>query len=274
MGKSKTKRMDALAALRDISFNSASPSDSLNKEEMSMPCCDCVAQVAQGRCPDLNAPDLKGKTPLQYACFMGHEACAKNLIEAGANVNAQTGTGSTPLHFSAMSMFDASAATVAMLTANGADPTITNKAGMTCLDCVKDPERRAKLQRVLKIPAHKFKGRKTKFEKELDEDSDSESEVEEEEPHFGYYDDGGANSDSSDASEEDDESDWEDDDEDEESDGAAGEGTPFTFQPTPRAVEGREVNHINVNITNEAPTEINITVAATSSPGIHKTFIP
>ena len=40
-------------------------------------------------------------------------------------------------------------------------------------------------------------GRKTKFEKELDEDTDSESEVEEEEPHFGYYDDGGANSDSS-----------------------------------------------------------------------------
>ena len=43
-------------------------------------------------------------------------------------------------------------------------------------------------------------GRETKFEKELDEDSDSESEVEEEEPHFGYYDDGGANSDSSDVS--------------------------------------------------------------------------
>ena len=42
--------------------------------------------------------------------------------------------------------------------ASGADPTITNKAGMTCLDCVKDPERRSKLQRVLKIPAHKFKG--------------------------------------------------------------------------------------------------------------------
>merc|ERR1712070_508867 len=201
---------------------------------------------------------------------MGHEACAKILIEAGANVNAQTGTGSTPLHFSAMSMFDSSSATVGMLVANGADPTLTNAAGMTCLDVVKDPDKRAKLQRELKIQSHQYKGRKTKFEKELDEDTDSESEASGEEPE--YYDDGG-NADSSDASDSDDESEWEDGDESEESDGAAGEDTPFTFQPAPRAVEGRESNHVNVSVTTDAPREINLSVETKSTP-VPKTFLP
>eukprot|EP00656_Telonema_subtile_P055416 TRINITY_DN8569_c0_g1_i1.p2 TRINITY_DN8569_c0_g1~~TRINITY_DN8569_c0_g1_i1.p2 ORF type:complete len:119 (+),score=48.24 TRINITY_DN8569_c0_g1_i1:534-890(+) len=78
---------------------------------------------------------------------------------------------------------------------------------MTCLDCIKDPERRSKLQATLGVAVHSYKGRKTKREKEQEGAPDSESEVEEEEVFEGYYDE---------SDEEEDEEEDEDEEEEEE----------------------------------------------------------
>ena len=113
-------------ALGDLSLNAKSISDSsmMSKDDVKFPCCELVDRLSQGASScgfiDLDARDKKGKTPLQYAAFMGHESCAARLIEAGCNVNQQSGTGATPLHFSAMCLMDPSAKLFKLMLDNGA----------------------------------------------------------------------------------------------------------------------------------------------------------
>merc|ERR1712199_88372 len=97
---------------------------------------------------------------------------------------------------------------------NGGDPTLENSAGMTCLDCVKDPIRREKLASIIGL-THEYKGQKTKREKELNQETDSESEVEEEEPFEGYYQDFNPEEGDEDEEEdeEEDEDEWDEEDE-------------------------------------------------------------
>lgn len=47
----------------------------------------------------LEAQDLRGFTPLIYACFLEDAQLAKFLVEKGANINAQCRLGLTPLHY-------------------------------------------------------------------------------------------------------------------------------------------------------------------------------
>jgi ankyrin repeat protein len=42
--------------------------------------------------------DCKGKTPLHTACQTGASDCVPLLLDAGADINAVTSTGSTPIH--------------------------------------------------------------------------------------------------------------------------------------------------------------------------------
>ena len=49
--------------------------------------------------PHLNVADERGETALHYGCFFGHTAIAKNLLEAGCDVNVQDVDGVTPLHW-------------------------------------------------------------------------------------------------------------------------------------------------------------------------------
>jgi len=240
----------ALAALRSLNFNAVGVETLVKEEVADMPCCDCVRRISSGMCPDLEEVDSKGKTVLQYASFMGHQACMHELIEAGANVNAQTSaTGCTPLHFASMCLFSSSLSCTALLRDAGADPKITNISGMTCLDCAKDPEHRSKLQQLLGITEHQYRGRKTKREKEINDESDSESPVTEEEEHFGYWDD-----DATDSSGEESESESEEEEEEEEEEeGAAAEEdehAAYTVKFGPREID---ICDAQVQISNSSP---------------------
>eukprot|EP00658_Telonema_sp_P-2_P075214 TRINITY_DN6468_c0_g1_i1.p1 TRINITY_DN6468_c0_g1~~TRINITY_DN6468_c0_g1_i1.p1 ORF type:complete len:182 (+),score=45.19 TRINITY_DN6468_c0_g1_i1:147-692(+) len=124
-------------------------SDNANQQDVKFSCCECLEAMERGMTPSLDRPDRKGKTPLQYACFLGHQHCASRLIEAGCNPNQQSKTGATPLHFAAVSMFDSSMGVAQLVCESGGDASVQNSAGMTCLDCVKDPERRAIFQELV-----------------------------------------------------------------------------------------------------------------------------
>merc|ERR1711904_754946 len=140
-----------------------------------------MQSIKAGTPTDLEKPDRRGKTPLQYAAFMGHAECVEALVSAGVNPNAQNVNGMTSLHFAAMSMFSGSAVEcVKKLSQAGADPNIANSSGKKPLDCVKDHALRQKLQGVLGVAVHEYKGRKTKLEREEDGDPNTSDEDDEE----------------------------------------------------------------------------------------------
>ena len=58
----------------------------------------------------MDAEDSNGRTPLHAAAFEGHEAAAKALIKAGANVNAKDNDGWTPLDWAESKKHEAVAA--------------------------------------------------------------------------------------------------------------------------------------------------------------------
>jgi len=146
------------------------------------PCCRVCELIQKGDVAGIEAPDTRGKTPLQYAAFMGHNDCLNTLVGAGADVNAQNPNGSTALHFAAMSMMPGAALSgFSKLAEAGCDPNITNVAGKMCLDVVKDPSLRTKLQGIIGVAAHEYKGRKTLMERQLDGEPNTSDEEEDEE---------------------------------------------------------------------------------------------
>jgi len=82
----------------------------------------------------MSVRDSDGSTPLHCACWKGHEAVVKLLIECGADVNAENQNehwGTTPLHAAA----HANQKRVAeLLIANGANITARNMNNRTPLD--------------------------------------------------------------------------------------------------------------------------------------------
>ena len=65
--------------------------------------------IGQGLEPDGHEPHA-GATPLWLACLGGHAACARLLIELGADTNAASNDGATPLAMCCINGHDACAA--------------------------------------------------------------------------------------------------------------------------------------------------------------------
>jgi len=81
---------------------------------------------------NINARNGLGKTPTHLAASRYHTGVLQELLKANPNLNAQDSEGNTPLHDAAMAD-TVSFKTIKMLLANGADPSIRNKAGLTPL---------------------------------------------------------------------------------------------------------------------------------------------
>ena len=76
----------------------------------------------------------KGRTPLMIGCaYYAGKGIARMLIMKGANVNAASDDGSTPLMLAAM---NAKVDVVELLLDNGAKADVKNNAGKTALDIV------------------------------------------------------------------------------------------------------------------------------------------
>ena len=59
--------------------------------------------AAPGECPDVDARNADGSTPLMHAAFNGNTKMVNRLIQAGANVNARDNNNETPLMWLAQS---------------------------------------------------------------------------------------------------------------------------------------------------------------------------
>ncbi|PLC62302.1 hypothetical protein B7L68_07655 [Thermoproteus sp. CP80] len=80
---------------------------------------------------DPNAQDEDGSTPLHAAAFGGHVDVVRLLLEQGANPNAKDKHGFTPLHDAA---YGGHVGIVKLLLEHGADPTVKDGDGETPLD--------------------------------------------------------------------------------------------------------------------------------------------
>ena len=76
---------------------------------------------------NLEAVDLNGYTPLQFAANFANAEIVSLLVDAGANVNAVTNYGSTALHLAASDC-------VEVLLAAGADVNVRTNSGRTPFD--------------------------------------------------------------------------------------------------------------------------------------------
>jgi formylglycine-generating enzyme required for sulfatase activity len=79
---------------------------------------------------DINAPTDDGATPLHYAVYGGHRAVAEWLIERGANVNRADVGGYRPLH---VAVLQSQSAIGRLLIDEGADVNARRGDGNTCL---------------------------------------------------------------------------------------------------------------------------------------------
>lgn len=79
----------------------------------------------------VDSRDVGGNTPLHIALYQEDEIAARNLIEAGADVNAVGEDGITPLHIAASKGYTELAFT---LLENGADPSAMDCFGSTPKD--------------------------------------------------------------------------------------------------------------------------------------------
>ncbi len=68
------------------------------------------------------------------------------LVDAGASVSAVNSQGNTPLHLAAINGHEATCKV--LVTELGADPTVRNKEGSTCVDVAKNPATKAALGHV------------------------------------------------------------------------------------------------------------------------------
>lgn len=67
----------------------------------------------------IDEPNAFGNTALHIACYLGQDAVAVELVNAGANVNQPNDKGFTPLHVAAVSTNGALC--LELLVNNGAD---------------------------------------------------------------------------------------------------------------------------------------------------------
>ena len=80
---------------------------------------------------DVNASTMWGQTPLHLASRGGRPEMVLLLIHAGGNVNAQDQWGQTPLH---LAVAERHADTARLLIESGADAQIKNNSQATALD--------------------------------------------------------------------------------------------------------------------------------------------
>ena len=91
--------------------------------------------VARGS--DIEHKDQWGRTPLMLACSRNNEVCCKILVENGADVNARSKAGFTPIRF--VTVHEYSYDIIRLLLENGADITSRDyRYGKTCLDFQKE----------------------------------------------------------------------------------------------------------------------------------------
>lgn len=76
----------------------------------------------------IDEPNAFGNTALHIACYLGQDAVAIELVNAGANVNQPNDKGFTPLHVAAVSTNGALC--LELLVNNGADVNYQVPEGM------------------------------------------------------------------------------------------------------------------------------------------------
>jgi ankyrin repeat protein len=91
---------------------------------------------------DVNVRDLRPvigdqTTALHLAALDGDVSLVRELIEHGADINAQTGAGQTALWYAC---YSGNVDAIKELLANGADHTITNHDGYTPRDRIRDSD--------------------------------------------------------------------------------------------------------------------------------------
>jgi hypothetical protein len=84
---------------------------------------------------NVNARTENGITPLHWAAFWGHVDFVRLLLEHGAEVNAREENGWTPLHVAALT---GHAEVARLLLERGADPSIRDRDGRTPLDAARE----------------------------------------------------------------------------------------------------------------------------------------
>ena len=99
--------------------------DSFFKDATVIDVLHCVATGA-----DINAQSDEGESPLHIAALVGNSAAVYALIEAGADINARHKYGATPMHSAALS---GNPAVVKKLIDAGADVRVRNNDGNTPL---------------------------------------------------------------------------------------------------------------------------------------------
>ena len=105
----KTLKMSIIAVFLLIFFVCAAKPEepSLSKPLFQAINRNNVAQVKEliANGADVNAKSNDGVSPLHYAAFKGHKKIAKTLIEKGADVNAKADNGFTPLRVASARKF-------------------------------------------------------------------------------------------------------------------------------------------------------------------------
>src|SRR5690606_9233858 len=78
--------------------------------------------LAAGADPEVTSPALAGRTPLMWSLGNGNTAMAQVLLDGGADVDARTSYGATPLHFAVWHDRPEQRVLVQRLLQAGADP--------------------------------------------------------------------------------------------------------------------------------------------------------
>lgn len=97
---------------------------------------------------DVDLADNQGETPLMRAAWLGYQPGVNMLLEAGADLNATSLAGGTPLHF-AYAGGKVATATVQTLLDAGADPEACDQAGNPAADWKRQADQREAGQALL-----------------------------------------------------------------------------------------------------------------------------
>lgn len=89
----------------------------------------------------ISAKDSSGYTPLHYAASAGNAKTAKLLVEAGADVNCEAYTKTTPIQSACSVRGEASAELLEYLIKKGADTTVKTEAGNDLIGLLDETEK-------------------------------------------------------------------------------------------------------------------------------------